>query len=253
MSLFVEQHNGIRHEAATWAKFETTRWSVVLAAGDGSSVTAKRALERLCQTYWQPVYAFVRRSGCGPEDARDLTQAFFADFVADNSIVRADPNRGRFRSYLLGAVKHFVSDEHDRANAKKRGGNVEFVPLDIAVAEQRYGAEPATDESPDHEYDRAWALAVLDRALQRLREEFVLSGRGNLFDGLKGFLTGDKSVPTFEAAAAKLKITEGAAKMTVTRMRQRFRALVRQELAHTVLTTEVLEEELRDFAAILRG
>lgn len=236
------------------AKFETTRWSVVLAAGDGSSVTARRALERLCRTYWQPVYAFVRRSGCRAEDARDMTQGFFAEIIADASICRADPGRGRFRSFLLGALKHFLADENDRANAKKRGGDVEFVPLDIALAEERYGIESASHNgSPDHEYDRAWALSVLDRALERLWEEFALPGRAQLFDGLKGFLTGDKTAPTFEAAAAKLKITEGAAKMTVTRMRQRFRALVRQELAHTVLTTEELEEELRNFAAILRG
>lgn len=209
-------------------------------------------MERLCQTYWQPVYAFVRRSGRNSEDARDLTQSFFADLIADSSISRADPDRGRFRSFLLGALKHFMADERDRANAIKRGGNIEFVPFDLALAEERYGVQPSSDGSPDHEYDRAWALAVLDRGLQRLREEFVLSGRMGLFDGLKGFLTGDKSASTFAAAATQLKITEGAAKMTVTRMRQRFRALVRQELSHTVLTTDELEEELRNFAAILR-
>jgi RNA polymerase sigma-70 factor (ECF subfamily) len=233
--------------------FATTRWSVVVAAGAQSTTAAKQALERLCQAYWQPVYAFIRRTGHEQEDARDLTQNFFVDLIADKSIGRADPDRGRFRSFLLGALKHFLADARDRANARKRGGGCKFVPLDTVLAEERYGARPSADGSPDREYDRAWALSVLDRALQRLREEFVLSGRESLFDGLKGFLSGDKPSPSFATVAVRLRMTEGAAKMTVTRLRQRFRALVRQELAHTVLTSEELDEELREFTAILRG
>jgi len=233
--------------------FPSTHWSVVLAAGDSAASAAPRALENLCCAYWQPVYAFSRRMVANPEDARDLTQAFFADLLSGESLKRADPARGRFRSYLLGALKHFLADEHDRVQARKRGGGIEFVPIDALLAESRYGPEPAIEGTPDAAYDRAWALAVLDRALNRLREEFALSGRAGLFDGLKAFLTGERGGPTFAQVADRLRITEGAAKMTVTRMRQRFGALVRQELAQTVLTNSELDEELQAFAAALRG
>ena len=166
---------------------------------------------------------------------------------------RADPARGRFRSFLLGSLKRFVADEHERAQALKRGGGVEFLPIDLILAESRYGLEPASQASPDVAYDRAWALAVLDRALGQLREEFALSGRTALFEGLKPLLTGDGEGSTFAQTADRLRITEGAAKMTVTRMRQRLAALVRWELAQTVHNNSELEEELQAFAAILRG
>jgi RNA polymerase sigma-70 factor (ECF subfamily) len=225
----------------------------VLAAGDSATPAADRALEHLCRGYWQPVYAFCRRTGANSEDARDFTQAFFADLLRSNSLKRADPARGRFRSYLLGALKHFLADEHDRAQARKRGGGIEFIPIDLMLAESRYGLEPASEDLPEASYDRAWALAVLDHALGRLREEFALSGRTVLFDGLKAFLSGDRGDLTFAQVADRLRVTEGAAKMTVTRMRQRLRALVRQELAQTVLTSSELDEELQAFAAALRG
>jgi RNA polymerase sigma-70 factor (ECF subfamily) len=250
-----EKNEGAAVQAAApgTGVFPTTHWSIVLAADDSAAPAATRALETLCRTYWQPIYAFSRRIGASPEDARDLTQAFFADLLSSNSLKRADPKRGRFRSYLLGALKHFLADEHDRSQARKRGGGIEFVPIDAVLAESRYGLEAAVQDAPDAAYDRAWALAVLDRALARLREEFTLSGRAALFDGLKAFLIGDRGDVTFAQAADRLRITEGAAKMTVTRMRQRFRALVRQELAQTVVTSAELEEELQAFAAALRG
>ena len=225
----------------------------MLAAGDSDAPTAARALENLCRDYWQPVYAFVRRTGVSPEDARDLTQAFFADLISGDSLERANPARGRFRSYLLGILKHFLADEYDRSQALKRGGGIEFVPIDAVLAESRYGLEAGNQSAPDVAYDRAWALAVLDRALSRLREEFALSGRAVLFDGLKAFLGGDRGDLTFAQVADGLRISEGAAKMTVTRMRQRFRALVRQELAHTVVTSAELDEEVKAFAEALRG
>lgn len=250
------QHRESEHaprEGAADPLFTATRWSLVQAAGADTSAVSRNALEELCRAYWQPVYAFIRRTGKGEADAADLTQAFFADFLRDNSFARADRKRGRFRSFLIGAIKHFLADDHDRAMAVKRGGRVEIISLDTHLAEGRYGSDSTVGEPPDTAYDRAWALSVLDRALARLREEFELSGRGALFDGLKGFLTGDKETASYAAAAKDLRITEGAAKMSVTRMRQRFRALVRQELAQTVVTSEELEEELRDFAAILRS
>jgi len=234
-------------------QFMTTHWSLVIAARDSQAPGVNEALEQLCRAYWQPVYAFVRRTVSNPEDARDLTQSFFVDLLSDRAFARADPEKGRFRSFLLGALKHFLADEHDRAKARKRGGDIEFVPFDTAVAESRYGADPSTAITPEAQFDRGWAMAVLDRALARLREEFELSGRAVLFDGLKGFLTGDKRAANYAEAAASLRITEGAAKMTVTRMRQRFRAIVRQEIAQTVTTPEQLELELRSFVEALAG
>jgi RNA polymerase sigma-70 factor (ECF subfamily) len=191
--------------------------------------------------------------GSNPEDARDLTQSFFAHLLGRDLVKRADPARGRFRSYLLGSLKRFVGDELDRAQARKRGGGIEFVPIDLVLAESRYGLEPASEAVPEAAYDRAWALAVLDRSLGRLREEFALSGRIALFDGLKAFLTGDRGTLTVAESADQLRITEGAAKMTVTRMRQRLAALVRWELAQTVGTDSELEEEFQAFAAALGG
>lgn len=234
-------------------RFATTRWSLVRAAASTNSGVSRDALQELCRTYWQPVYAFIRRAWSSQTaDAADLAQGFFADLLSDGSIARANRDIGRFRSFLIGALKHFLMDERDRARALKRGGQVEVVSLDVGLAESRYGELASPVESPDHAYDRAWALSVLDQALRRLREEFEISGRGRLFDELKGFLTGDGRATSYAAAAQGLHLTEGAAKMTVTRMRQRFRAIVRQELAQTVVTAEELEEELRHFAAALR-
>ncbi len=254
----VSNHEASEHQPSEFATagpaaFPTTHWSAVLAAGQSANATGAVALEGLCRNYWQPVYAFIRRSGTNAEEARDLTQAFFADLLSGDSLKRANPERGRFRSYLLGILKHFLADEYDRSQALKRGGGVEFVPIDGILAETRYGLEAAGPSAPEVAYDRAWALAVLDRALGRLREEFTLSGRAALFDGLKAFLIGERGDLTFPCVAEKLRITEGAAKMTVTRMRQRFRALVRQELAQTVVTSEELEEELRAFVEALRS
>jgi len=234
--------------------FATTRWSLVQAAGASASAVSRNALEELCRTYWQPVYAFIRRTGSAQAaDAADLTQSFFANLLTDRSLSRADQERGRFRSFLIGALKHFLADDRDRVQAVKRGGRVDVVSLDVMLAESRYGEPSSTVEPSDRAYDRAWALSVLDKALARLREEFELSGRGTLFDGLKGFLTGNEEVATYAAAARSLRITEGATKMTVTRMRKRFRAIMRHELAQTVVTAEELEEELREFTAILRA
>jgi RNA polymerase sigma factor (sigma-70 family) len=240
-------------QAASGSAFVTTHWSVVLSAGDERSTAREQALESLWRTYWQPIYAFVRRTVSNPEDARDLTQSFFADLLGDGTFARADREKGRFRSFLRGAVKHFLADEHDRAKAHKRGGSIEFISFDAAMAESRYGAEPAFAVTPDSQFDRGWALAVLDRALTRLRQKFELSGRAVLFDGLKGFLTGDKPAVNYAEAATSLRITEGAAKMTITRMRQRFGAIVRQEIAQTVATPEQLELELRTFVEALAG
>jgi DNA-directed RNA polymerase specialized sigma24 family protein len=233
--------------------FRTTHWSVILATQNSQAPDSSEALEQLCRWYWQPVYAFVRRTVSHPEDARDLTQAFFADLIGNRSFARAHPDQGRFRSFLLGALKHFLADEYDRAQARKRGGGVEFVTFDTAVAEARYAPDRQAGGVPDAYFDRGWAFALLDRGLARLRGEFNLSGRSALFDGLKEFLMGGGSAADYAKAAAALRITQGAAKMTVTRMRQRFRAIIRQEIAQTVSTPQDLEEELRSFIEALNA
>jgi RNA polymerase sigma-70 factor (ECF subfamily) len=252
-------HHGLMPEPDenAWARadafqFATTHWSIVLAAGHSSTAQSGAALEQLCRSYWQPVYAYVRRTVPNADDALDLTQEFFAELLRDRSFARANPEIGRFRSFLLGALRHFLSDQRDRAKAQKRGGHIQFIPFDTVVAESRYANDPrGGDATPEAEFDRGWALALLDRGLARLRQEYHLSGRAELFDGLKGFLTGDKPQASYAEAAASLRISAGAAKMTVTRMRQRFRAILRQEIAQTVATPEQLESELRAFVKAL--
>ena len=156
--------------------FAATHWSIVLAAGGTDSTVSSQALETLCRAYWPPIYAYVRRAGHNPEDARDLTQSFFTDFIANNSVARADPKRGRFRSYLLGALKHFLADIHDRTTAQKRGGDKGFISLDANTGESNYALEPADEHPPEKLFQRRWALTVMARAMERLEEEWRLGG-----------------------------------------------------------------------------
>jgi len=230
--------------------FLTTHWSVVVAAGQSANPASAQALEILCRGYWQPVYGFIRRNIPNVEDARDLTQGFFEHLLENRTLSRANPDRGKFRSFLLGAVKFFLAHEHDRRTALKRGGQIEFLQFDTVSVETRSSTLDPT-KSLESQYDRDWALAVLDAALERLREEFELSGRTGLFEGVKPFLTGEKSDETYAHIAARLNITEGAIKMTAKRMRDRFAVLVRQEIAQTVSSPEDLESELRAFAEAL--
>lgn len=226
--------------------FVTTRWTTVAAAAGENSSIATQALERLCADYWRPIFRYFVRSVGSSDQARDLTQAFFVELLESRSYARAIPERGRFRSYLLSAAKYFLADQHKRANAQKRGGHVEFLQFDTVIAD----ANASSTLPPDQQYDKDWAFAILDRSVARLREEFQLSGRAVFFDRLKGFLTGDKA-GSFADAARELRITEGAAKMTVTRMRHRLRTIARQELAETVATRDQFETELESFRQIL--
>ncbi len=218
------------------------------AANALDSSTARQALEKLCADYWQPVFHYFARSVGNQEQARDFTQAFFIDFLESRSYARATPDRGHFRSFLLGAAKYFLADEQKRANAQKRGGRLQFLQFDTVMAD----SSPSSQLPPDQQFDKDWALSVLERSLTRLREEYQLSGRGRLYDRLKGFLTGEET-NSFADAARELSIAESAAKMMVTRMRQRFRAIARQELAETVGTQAELEVELQSFRQILAG
>ena len=236
---------------AQQAVFATTHWSVILAATRSDTPRAQAALARLCQTYWYPLYAYVRRRGYSPYDAQDLTQEFFARFLEHNWLAQADRERGRFRTFLLAALGHFLANEWDKARAQKRGGRVEFVPLQLESAETRYGAEPADQRTPEQSYDRRWALALLEEVLHALREEHLAAGTVVLFDTLKPCLVGDREAQPYAALGAQLGMTEGAVKVAVHRLRQRYRQLLRDAIADTVASPEDVNEEMRYLFSVL--
>jgi RNA polymerase sigma factor (sigma-70 family) len=240
-------------EALFARAFVTTRWSVVLAASRGESKRADEALETLCRAYWYPLYAFARRHGHTPEDAQDLTQAFFARLLEKKYLGLADPKRGKFRCFLLSSLKHFLVNEWEKAGVQKRGGDVEFVPLDSEAAETRYQFEPAHALAPDKIFERRWALILLERVLAELRDEYATAGREAFFDQLKPALTGEKTSLSYAALATQLNMSEGSVKVAVHRLRRRYRALFRSEVADTVANPNEVEQELRHIVAVLSG
>jgi RNA polymerase sigma-70 factor (ECF subfamily) len=226
---------------------------VVVTAGQEKPDEAGQALESLCRTYWYPLYAYVRRAGYHAHDAEDLTQAFFEKFLAKQWAAQADRNRGRFRSFLLSSLKHFLANEWDKASAKKRGGHVRILSLDTRAAETRFHHEPADTEAPDREFDRRWALTLLDTVLNRLQQEYAEEGKADLFDKVKGTLGGDRASAPYAQIARELNTSEGAVKVAVHRLRQRYRVLLRAEIAQTLATEADVEEELAHlFAALAR-
>ncbi len=227
-------------------RFATTHWSLVLAAGRRSSPASGQALAALCQTYWYPLYAHVRRRGYGAEDAQDLIQEFFSRLLEKDYLRVADPERGRFRSFLLAAVDHFLAKEWRRAHAQKRGGQRAAISLDFQAGESRYSAEPAHELTPQAIYERRWALTLIERALAKLRDEFAGDDKLPLFERLKAYLGGDKVAVPYRQIAATLGMSEGAVKVAVHRLRRRCRDLVRAEIAQTVAGPEDIEEELRE-------
>ena len=233
------------------ATFVTTQWSVVLAAGRSDTTLAQAALARLCQAYWYPLYAYVRRRGYQAHDAQDLTQEFFARLLAQNWLAQADRERGRFRTFLLAALSHFLANEWDKAQAQKRGGAVQTVPLQLDSAETRYGQEPAAPLPPEQIFERRWALALLDEVLNALRKEHAAAGTEEMFDVLKPCLVGDRQAQPYAALAAKLGMTEGAVKVAVHRLRQRYRQLLREEIANTVANPGEVDEEMHHLFAVL--
>jgi len=223
----------------------------VLAAGRSDSTHARTALEKLCRTYWQPIYAFVRRQGHSPHDAQDLTQEFFAQLLERRSLADVDRAKGRFRSFLLASLKHFLANEWDKARAQKRGGGQVLIPIDAQSAESACGVDPADQMTADKVFDRRWALSVLDHALLRLREEHIREGKQDLFDQLKVTLTEASRSVRYAEIAAQLGMSEGAVKVAVHRLRQRYRELLRAEIADTVATPAEVEEEIRALFAAL--
>ena len=231
--------------------FVTTHWSVVLSAGRNDTTRARAALEQLCRNYWHPLYAYVRGTGYLREEAEDLTQEFFARLLAQNSVARADPARGRFRSFLLASLKHFLANEWEKARARKRGGGAQLLPLEFDTAETRCAQPTAPGDTPDQAYDRHWALALLDVVLARLRGEYRDAGREGTFDGLKDTLSGGRSEIPYRELGVRLGLSEGAVKVAAHRLRQRFRELLRAEIANTVAGPEEAEEELKHLFAAL--
>src|SRR6516225_8249754 len=234
-------------------RFVTTHWSMVLAAGKVASAESQEVLEVLCQTYWYPLYAYVRRQGHQPDDAQDLTQEFFARLLEKHYLQSADPERGRFRSFLLTAFKRFLSKEHDRERTKRRGGGRKLLPLDFEAGERRYSLEPAHAVTAERIYEQGWALTLLDRVFVRLRAEFDQAGKQKEFNCLKVYLTGEAGTPSYQQLAAELAMTEGAVKVAVHRLRRRYRDLVREEIAQTVAGPEDVDEELQHLFAALHS
>lgn len=229
--------------------FATTHWSVVLAAGQGNATGARVALAALCQSYWYPLYTFIRRRGFSASDAQDLTQEFFARLLEHHWLAVASPERGRFRSFLLGALNHFLAKEWRRQHAGKRGGYWLSVPLD--TAEVRYGNEPVTDSTPEQHFERKWALTLLESVLQRLEGEFNGEKKPALFAALKPCLVGDPEAQPYSALAEKLGTQEGALRVTVHRLRKRYRQLLREEVAQTVASPEEVEAEILHLFSVL--
>jgi RNA polymerase sigma factor (sigma-70 family) len=218
---------------------------VVLAAGRGSSPPADRALEELCRTYWYPLYAYVRRQGHSREDAEDLTQGFFARFLARNYLENVSSEKGRFRAFLLASLKHFLANEHARAGRLKRGGGTITLSLDWQDANTRYQIDPADQLSPDTLYDRTWAMTLLERVITRLHEECAAEGKGKLFERLKPFLMAGKGAIPYSETAADLDCSEGTVRVAVHRLRKRYRELLRKEISQTLSDPAQVEEEMR--------
>jgi RNA polymerase sigma-70 factor (ECF subfamily) len=235
------------------ARFLTTHWSVVLAAASHESDLASTALSKLCQRYWYPLYAHIRRRGYSPHDAQDLTQEFFAHLLESQAFAKADPTRGRFRSFVLTALNHFLIHEWNKARAQKRGGGRQFVSLDFASAEGRFDLEPTDEASPDKIFAKTWAVALLDEVLSQLEAEYQQAGRGELFAALRQTLTGAREAQPYAYLGERLGMNEGALKTAVHRLRKRYRELLHIEITHTVACPDDAAQELRDLFAALAG
>jgi RNA polymerase sigma factor (sigma-70 family) len=243
-----------KSEAASSAEqFNTTHWSMVLLAGESQAPHADAALESLCRTYWNPLYAYVRHQGHSPHDAQDLTQEFFARLLERKYLKLARRERGRFRSFLLKSLKHFLINEWKRGQSQKRGGGREIFSLDDEAAERSYRQQPADQLTPESLYDKLWAMTLLERAMERLAANYAGTGKQEVFDRLKPLLLTEGSNEAYRDAGGPLGLSEGAVKVAVHRLRQRFREEVRAEIAQTVATPSEVDGELRCLMAAMSG
>ncbi|HEY7475155.1 MAG TPA: hypothetical protein VH679_09110 [Vicinamibacterales bacterium] len=231
-------------------RFATTRWTLVLATRRPGSPEAASAFAALCETYWFPVYAFIRRSGRSADDARDLTQAFFTRVLEKNYFRDAEQARGRFRTFLLASVRHFLANERDAEMALKRGGGIAHVPIEVDAEERRFHREPSEDLTPERLYERRWALAAIDAAMTRLASRYESSARRRLFDELRPLLTGDEPA-SYATLSSRLGATEGALRVAVHRLRRQFASSLRDVIAETVDDQQAVDDELRYLMAIV--
>jgi DNA-directed RNA polymerase specialized sigma24 family protein len=236
------QHGGVA--------FTTTHWSVVLEA-QGESPAAQQALQKLCRTYWRPIFAFLRRQGLRPDEAEDITQGFFAELLERRSLSAVRREKGRLRSFLLGGIKYFLANEGRRAMAIKRGKGQRLVPLEEFRADDRIEMEPADPVTAETIYERRWALTVLENVLARLKDEYCAAGNAALFDSLKELLPDEPGSPSQAEIATRLGMTENAVRQAFYRFRQRYQAILREEIANTVATPGDIEDELRHLIAVL--
>jgi len=240
-----------QRDSQTRAVFASTHWSVVQAAVDGSTSQVGAAMEKLCQTYWPPIYAFIRRQGHGPDDAQDLTQEFFFRLVEKEHLNHLVHREGKFRSFLLKFVQHFLADQRDKVRAQKRGGGRGPVSLDMMSPEERARFEPADELTPERAFEQQWARTLVRRAQERLCAEYLATGKAGLFDRLKDVQPGERGADGYARIAVELNMTEGAVKVAVHRMRLRHRELLRAEIAETVATPGDLEDEVRYLISVL--
>lgn len=235
------------------AQFATTRWSVVIRAGGETTPDSFKALEALCRAYWYPLYAFARASGNSPDDSLDLTQEFFARLLEKKWLAEADQSRGRFRTFLLAAMKHFLANEWHRTQRQKRGGGKEFIALDALEAEERFALEPRDNASPDAIFERHWALTILQHSHERLAQEAAATGSKEKFDALAPALTGERTDEGYQTIAASFETSVNTVKSWVLRMRKRYREILREEVAETLLPGEDVDEELRRLLTVVSG
>jgi RNA polymerase sigma-70 factor (ECF subfamily) len=233
------------------SNFQTTQWSVVAAASETDSAAAQAALETLCEAYWYPLYVYARRRGLNEDDARDVTQGFFAKLLEKNWVADADPERGRFRTFMLTALKHYMSDEWDRQRAQKRGGGESPLSLDFDTAEHGFKLELPDERTPEDVYDACWADTLMQRARARLRREMLEPGKEDRFERLEGFVTGEGKEVPYKDVAEELGLSESAVKVAVYRMRRRFGEILRAEVADTVRDPTDVETEVRHLVAML--
>lgn len=234
-------------------RFTTTQWGLVAAAAAPTNAESRAALAELCARYWYPLYAYIRHRGYLPSEAEDLTQAFFAMLLEKRTLKRADPSRGRFRSYLLGTLKHFLAGDTARARVAKRGGGRRPISLDAGDAEGRLRVDPVDRQSPDRLFDRHWALTVLNLTLTELRDQYVREGKQQLFERLQPCLAGRDPDVTYQQLATELGMTEGAVKVAMHRLRRRYGELVRRQIAHTVPSLADIDDEIRQLFTALRA
>jgi DNA-directed RNA polymerase specialized sigma24 family protein len=239
--------------AGKGGQFMTTRWTAILLSAQSQAPGSDRAREEFCQLYWYPLYAFIRRRGYNGDDARDLTQGFFLFILDRKALQRATPTKGKFRSFLLGSLKNYLSNVYQHENAIKRGGKIDFVSVDFSDGEDRYSREPADSLTPDKIFDANWALTLLGRAIERLKEEYSAQGKALIFETLRPFLdvSGVVSAPTYELASEKLQVTSAGAKTLIHRFRKRYSEILREAVAQTVTDPREIDDEIRSLCEAL--